>query len=557
MMQSSEEPIRLPYTQSAIPLARLWLALACVLLYSKFLGNPWSFDDMYMFGDDKMLRAYSEKLFFDFNLRWFSYVTFGWTYNFFGTDLFWHRVVNLALHATVVLGLYAFLKQLFTHVLQGEAAGNENAARAAFWGALLFAVHPLSVYGEGYLIERSIVMATLFSILAMHAFLMGLSGKGHKWYFLAAAWYFVAVFSKEHAVMLPLALLALIPLVRNDYRTLVRELLIPFIVYFSISLLVVLKAKGILGTPYEQHAMEMLSTIAKAKGETGTVTNAFGLSILLQGYLFFKYLMLWMVPNVNWMSIDLQQQFPGAMMQWPETIGLLAYIGYPVLVGRLIFKGGKKGLLGYALIFPWIMFFTEFSTVRMVETFVLYRSYLWMISMPVALPILLGKMDSKRENGVLVAIVLVLAVLAWNRLNTFTNDLRLWEDVVAKLPKEKTSGMYRAYLNRGVANATRGQNSEALEDLNRAVELNPKSTSSLVSRGALKNNMGRFNDAYADLTQASEIDPRYAGAYANRALSQFNLGNRSMGFDDIYRALEIEPDNKNYRKILKWAIENQ
>ncbi|EFK97765.1 hypothetical protein LDC_0180 [sediment metagenome] len=77
--------------------------------------------------------------------------------------------------------------------------------------ALVFVMHPVAVYGAAYLIQRTILLATLFSLLSWLCVLRGLEERKPLWLWLSVLCYVDAVLSKEHAVMVPAvgALLAL------------------------------------------------------------------------------------------------------------------------------------------------------------------------------------------------------------------------------------------------------------------------------------------------------------------------------------------------------------
>lgn len=552
MTQSAESSPAIPSAPpSGVPYARLWLILACVLVYGKFLNNPLLFDDMHSVGNEAFLNGYSWM--FDFTLRWFSYATFSWTHKLFGVNISWHRIVNLGLHAAVVLALYAFLERTFTAALTDKSAERQDGGRIAFWGALIFAVHPVAVYGVGYLIERSIVMATLFSILALLSFLKGLQGEGGKWFALAALCYFLAVFSKEHAVMLPFALVAMAYMLRGNSKVNYRQLILPFVSYIAIALLVTLKTKGMLGATYEPNIASVISSMTR-EAPSVTGANVHQLSALLQSYSFFKYLLLWLLPYVGWMSIDLQQKFPAALLQWPETLGLLAFCAYPIFALYLLRQGGKKGLLGYALLFPWLMFFTEFVAVRIVESFVLYRSYLWMVCMPLALPALLGKTGTiAKQTAVMAAIVAVLTVSAWNRLNTLSDGIALWGDVIDKLPQIKSQNLYRPYLNRGTYKFLQNRDGEAISDFNKALEFDPENATIYASRGGSKAKLGMKLEAYYDFNRAIELDPKNPLAHQNRGIVQIEMGNYEQGIADLAKAAELDPTNPIFQRTLEFA----
>ena len=187
------------------------LVLAAFALYGKGLHYPLVFDNR-VFRDD-VFRHYTAAI-FKLDTRWFAYATFGWTWEIVGKQWAWHRAINVLLHAGAAFMLFQFLSRLYTIALDTKGAANPQHTQwrwIAAMGALLFLVHPVAVYGVAYLTQRSIVMATLFGLLSLWLFLEGLARRqSPAWFYGAVATYFVAVFSKEHSVMIPAVALALI-----------------------------------------------------------------------------------------------------------------------------------------------------------------------------------------------------------------------------------------------------------------------------------------------------------------------------------------------------------
>jgi len=98
------------------------------------------------------------------------------------TEVLWggitaQRVVSLVLHVGCALALYRLLLDL-QHAALGLQAEADAVLRAAI-GALAFALHPVAVYGAAYLVQRSIVLATLFSLVSAVLFLRGLRRGSH------------------------------------------------------------------------------------------------------------------------------------------------------------------------------------------------------------------------------------------------------------------------------------------------------------------------------------------------------------------------------------------
>ena len=102
----------------------------------------------------------------------------------------------------------------------------------AWFGALIFAIHPVAVYAVGYVVQRSILMATFFALLMQLAYLRGLLSGQVRWLVLAAVAYFLAVFSKEHSVMVLALLAAQTVLLRSQVRASARALWLAWAAFF-------------------------------------------------------------------------------------------------------------------------------------------------------------------------------------------------------------------------------------------------------------------------------------------------------------------------------------
>ena len=227
----------------------------------------------------------------------------------------WHRFLNVVLHAATAAALFSFLARLFGAILKAP-----GTRWFAFYGALLFLVHPVAVYGVAYLIERSIVLATLFSLLALRCVLEGLLRGSSAWYFGAAASYFLAVSSKEHAIMLPAVAVALVVLLRNHAGAGMRGLAIPAAIAGLIGLGVVFLARTLIGASYEPFTADALAALA-GQGREFDPRLAYPLSVINQGWLFFRYLFAWILPWPGWLSVDLRVPFPQQLLPCRRSVG--------------------------------------------------------------------------------------------------------------------------------------------------------------------------------------------------------------------------------------------
>ena len=85
---------------------------------------------------------------------------------------------------------------------------------------------------------------------------------------------------------------------------------------------------------------------------------------------------------------------------------------------------------------------------------------------------------------------------------------------VAQPAPEPTTGL--GFYQRGLARCQRGQLREAIEDLDRALELSPRFAAALTERGLARELAGDFDGALRDFDAAIVADPSYPLAYNNR-----------------------------------------
>lgn len=482
-----------------------WMAAACLMLvvlvsalYGRFLESPLVFDDTYPF----MLDTEGRSPIFDylsatlFDLRGLPYASLAWTVQIFGFGLLPLRIGNLILHLAVVITLYFFLRSLFRSVLPVERL--DDGHWIAFFAALLFGLHPVAVYSVGYLIQRSTEMATLFSLLAMLCYLHGSIASRRRWLWASVLFYYLAVFSKEHAIMLPAVLVALELLLHADGLGRIRRNWPVFLAYAVIAFLVVLGRKYLLGEARELDAGNMLQELG--------VVYPYPMSILTQCWLFFKYGALWLLPNPEWISVDMREPFATSWMS-PYLAAPLLFLAYGWVAVKLLLKRGKIGLLGFALLFPWLMFMTELVSVRIQEPFVLYRSYLWAVGAAAALPVLVGLLRRPVAVTILSLVALAYFPVATERLGTFSHPFLLWDDA-EKLVHGRNDrvGAYRIYYNRGGECIKILDFACAATDLKRSIALYPGMPEAYGNLGSVYLQTGRLELAKSNLDQAIRLD---------------------------------------------------
>lgn len=512
----------------------LSLFAAVCLVYLPFLGSPFVFDDISFFSSGAVNR-YASSL-FQFDLRWFPYASLGWTYAIFSDiDTHFYHFGNTLLHAGNVILLFYLLRQL-TGAVVDEYRESATIIWGAWFGALVFACHPVAVYAVGYVIERSILMATLFALLMQLAYLRGLLTGQKRWMLLATIAYFMAGFSKEHSVMMPAILAAQTILLRAKNRVDSRTLLLTWCVFAAIGLQLVLVSKGVLGTAYEPMAAIMFNQ----QGLAVSTPMLHLLSVLTQTGLFFKYLGLWLLPSPAWMSVDMREPFVSSIWEWRGWLGAAAFLAYGLMAVRLLLRGGIKGLIGFAMLYPWLQFMVELASIRVQEPFVLYRSYLWLPGMMLFFPLLLAKLPGRKTLLGLALLVLLLVPLAWNRLWVFADSYRLWNDAALLLRSDSASGADRIFYNRGESLALAGKWSEAAADFERAVALSPKLARIHKELGVAYANSKRYQEAVAQFDEAIALEPEYAQAYYYKGMALKMLHESDLAMQQMEKSCELK-----------------
>ncbi|MCB1886633.1 MAG: tetratricopeptide repeat protein [Rhodocyclaceae bacterium] len=385
------------------------------------------------------------------------------------------RVFNLALHLATGAGLWVLLQGVVgaTRWEQEDGQPSEGSLRfAVVAGVALFVANPMAVYGVGYLIQRSIVMATCFSVWSLVAVLAAARGRGLAWLAVAILLYAMAVLAKEHAVLLPLPALALYGIVRRPpARVIVGALAIGLVLVGVLGAVLASHYTGVVGQVFDERSARL---VAQLDGmQPGVSDDALTLSIVNQAWLFFRYGLLWVIPNVGWMSVDLRPPFPLSMTEFPQVLGAPLYLAALALsVVAMVRYRDWRQMLGFAAFVPATLFATEFTTVWVQDPFVLYRSYLWAIGVPFLFAFPFIGIRPRITVAIAGCLVLLFAGLSFERLRTFRSDATLWRDAAAKHDADAPAnavGRGRAYMWRGNDLFVAGLFAGALEDYTRAL----------------------------------------------------------------------------------------
>lgn len=493
--------------------AALAIATLAAALYVPFLGNPLVFDDKLFFTGWRFSYYATHPLGLDLRLP--PYFSLAMTHALEG-GIVAQRVVSLILHLGCALVLYRFLLELQRATLR--PTNDADAALRAGIGAAAFALHPVAVYGAAYLVQRSIVMATLFGLLSAVLFLRGLRRGSHADALSAALLYSLAVLSKEHAVLLPAAILPAAVLAQAPKRFALRHAALYLAACAPAAIFVTLRSLGVIGGVYEEGVGAIAAQVSAASGED-LLQHSLGLSAVTQAGLFFKYLALWLWPDPALMSIDLRVDFAAGWSPAWIAAKVGGFVAFGVLGTALLLRRGALGLAGFGALYAWLLFFVEFTAVRFQEPFVLYRSYLWGPGMVCVAVAALSALPRRAAMAAGVLAGVALAFGAHDRLVTFSHPLLLWEDAAAKLPDTPVPWGSRTLYGLGREYLYAGQPEKAIATTERCARLYPKTVQCVYARGAIHLQLEQYEPARRHLLRALELDPQSGVIYHRLGLA--------------------------------------
>ncbi len=108
---------------------------------------------------------------------------------------------------------------------------------------------------------------------------------------------------------------------------------------------------------------------------------------------------------------------------------------------------------------------------------------------------------------------------------------------------EINSNYEDAYSNQGDMFAEIGELERVLENYNETILINPNSTDAHISRGYIYARLGDYEKALADFDRALSLNPNYEETYIIRAFTFARTGDYEKAFADYDRAISLNPNS--------------
>ena len=455
------------------------LLFAAIIAFGGCLWGSFHFDDYSLFSED---------LWRPFKIRPLTYLTFWLNERIGGSNPAGYHAVNLLLHLSAVLLVWAALRQLLP-------------AKAAWIAAAIFAVHPFQAEPVNYIFARSTIVETVLCLASLMSWI-----RGRRWW--AVAWFGGALLAKEECVAFPVLLLLLEGWKWRQERVSrpqVQMLIWPVLTMFALA--------GLAG-------IRVLFAIAENPGapagaQAGISWQAYGLA---QGLVILRYLRMLVFP---WgFSVDPEITVP------PVWLGALAW-GTVALLAALAAVFALRGkqaalwlLAGLLLLLP------SSSILPAADLAADRRLYLPMIGFAAAAGLLL---ESIRPEVVAVTLALF-AGFSVARTSTWRTEASLWEDAVEKAPDKVRP---KIQLARTVAPQ------RAMAILEEAKRIAPDDPLIPAEEGRIYLGLDRPDLALVAFGRALALAPHSPDAFNNRGAALLALNQKEAAQADFERALAI------------------
>jgi hypothetical protein len=455
-----------------------------------------------------------------------------WAYRPFG-----YHLTNVALHAAVVLLLYAWLRRILADTGSGGAAH-----LAAFAGAALFAVHPLQSEAVAYVSGRSELMCAVWFLAAMllsrDAILSGSRVRTAG----AVLCGLLAIASKEIGLVLPFIVLAYDWLLRpGEDAARRRRLWLVFVPAFVLlagigayrlvtlrgissgtpmgpllnmltQAIVIWRYVGLLAWPAGQSIMHTVHRVTSVADPIAWVALA-GLAGACAAAFRLRTSYPVVALGVVWFFAVLAPSSSIIVLRegMAEHRVYLASAGMFIAVASAFARGAKSGAAtaDKAVVSRWLS--PEPGPSRVVRT---------------------------GRAGVFCAVLTVLFALTVMRNRVWSDPVALWTEATVH-----AQGMWEPHYALGDSLREAGDCTAALPEYRTVVALHPAHRDAFTNMGICLAQTGQLQDAERAFRRVLEIDPSYPRGYTNLGALALVAGDTTRARDYYREAIAQDPGN--------------
>lgn len=524
--------------------AGLIMALA-VLCYAGTFCLPLVFDDTLNIIENPYihdLRAFSDptqasSAYTMFRSRILGYLSFALNYKIGGLDPRGYHIVNLAVHISSALLVYALFILLIKASLALEEAQSGLSSFAPLFGALLFAVHPVQTQAVTYISQRFASMSAMFVLLSVVSYLASRVNAGrlrYALYLLALVSGALGMKTKETAVMGPvmIALAEWMFLQGSGWRR--AAPVAPFLLLMLIVPLTLLAG----------------DISANLIGQAGRVSNIAEPTLGRMDYAITQiavvttYLRLLILPIGQ--NLDYDYPIYHSLLEPRIILGalvLLALAGLGVWLFRRRNVDASSRIAAFGIAWFFITLSLESSLLPLSDVIFEHRVYLPSAGIFISVSALwYGSKWAQGKAGTIIAIaaIVILAEAAVLRNEVWRTEIALWWDVTEKSPNKA-----RPFTNLGNAYASAGRRKEAISAFKRAIALRDGQIEPYANLGMAYAEEGDMQKSIEMYALALRIDPAHIPTLNGYASALLKLGRTSEAIGLLRRAVEIDTHAPN------------
>lgn len=496
------------------------LLLAIVALtFWPTLRNGFIWDDDLMLTENSFIKSATGLRDFWFSTKPTDYfpVTYSdlWIeWRLWGMNATGYHVSNLILHAINAVLLWRVLRKLIgtTAVI--------GALDLAWFGAALYAVHPVNVATVAWIAERKNTLAMLFALLSAHCYFSAETDKkSQRLYIASLAFFALSLLSKTAGVMLPAVYLC----IAFWKRGLTKRDVLRTVPFFAIAF-----ATGVATIWFQNHR-----ALAADFPDRPLLLRIAGVAPAVWFYL-----------GKALLPIDLSPVYPLWNINSRE---FLTYVPLVLLAGVAVVlwvqqkhwgRGPLVALAAFVLMLAPVLGLANINYYK----FSLVADHWQYFSLPIAAAAIVWGIakifnDTTIRTAVLAATVATFAVLSWKQSHVYDSS-RIWR---ATLEKNPTS--YVAANNLGEELAEQGQYDEALQYFQRALASHPGYRHALMGEASTFLRMKKYNEAIPPLEELLKAEPNNFFVRFNIGSAYLLLGKPQQAVEHLGAALDIQPED--------------
>lgn len=452
-------------------------------------------------------------------------VSLALNYYFHRDAVFGYHLTNVVIHGMTGFFLYLlFSLTLSSPPLRGRFRHERVISLAA---ALIWLTHPLHTGSVIYVVQRMVLLAVLFYVLALVCYIKGrVAGPGGKrlaWFAGALLSAVLAMGSKEIAATLPMVIFLYEWYFFQDLdaRWLRRN-----IVFVAGFLLAVVLA-------YVLYTGSLKAILAGYEKRPFTLPQRLYTELRVVWF----YIGLLLYPNPAKFNLDHSISLSGSLFS-PATTALSA-AGIILALAASFVTAKKQRIFSFAVLWYLGNLVIE-SSVLGLELIFEHRTYLPSIFVVFALTLWAAEhvRPQKIAVGLLAAVVVLFSFWTAERVRVWRDPVLFWSDSTAKAPQKA-----RPHINLSVVLRERGRIDEAIAAAQQAIDIDPRFVNGFVASAKAYAARGDLRRAEAQYREALRRLPDYAEVYNELGVLYAAQGRMKEAVAAFDENLRMQPDN--------------